>query len=132
MSWFLKEKEKYKYKVLEDIYYVSKRYSKTVKVEKGFKSDGATGARDIFGDVTVKIIGTKNTRLVSKAFLIHDKLCDTGKFYDGTLCPNWKASQILSDILLAEGHKYRAKYWFWSTYLFGGGLARKNGMINLK
>ena len=121
-----------KYKVLKNIYYFSKRYGKTIFVEKGFTSDGATGALDIFGDVNVIIIKTKEPRLVSKSFLIHDKLCETGKFEDGTKCTNWQASQILSDILLAEGRKYRGKYWFWFTFLFGGGKARENGMINLK
>ena len=123
---------KYKYRILEEIKYFSERYNKEIGLKKGFKSDGATGAIDLFGSVKVGIIGTKKTRLVSKAFLIHDKLCDAGTFEDNTKCVNWQASQILSDILKEEGHKYRAKYWLWATFIFGGGKARKNGMWSKK
>lgn len=88
------------------------RYKKTVTVPEGYQSDGATGAIDIF----------------SEAWWVHDKLCDTGLFDDGTKCNNKQASQILSDILKKEGHWIRAQYWYTFTWLFGGGKARKNGM----
>ncbi len=95
-----------------EIVYHSKRYGKTVTVPVGFKSDGATGAIDIY----------------SEAWWVHDVLCETGLFDDGTKCNNKQASQILSDILKSEGHWFRAQYWYTFTWLFGGGEARRNGM----
>ena len=92
--------------------YYSWRYLKRISVPKGYKSDGATGAIDI----------------ESEGWWVHDKLCDTGKFDDGTPCTNWQASMILKDILKAEGRWFRARSWFIMTYLFGGGKARDNGM----
>lgn len=108
--------EKKIYKLHYTIKYHSDRYNKDITVPEGYKSDGATGALDFW----------------SESWWVHDKLCDTGKFDDGTLCTNWQASQILSDILYKENHKLRATCWKWTTFLFGGGKARKNGMINLK
>lgn len=93
--------------------YYSRRYSKRISVPKGYKSDGATGAIDIDSD----------------GWWVHDKLCDTGKFDDGTPCTNWQASMILKDILKSEGRWFRARSWFVMTYLFGGGKARDNGMF---
>ena len=100
------------YKLQTEILYHSVRYKKMVIVEVGYESDGATGAIDI----------------PSKGWWVHDKLCDTGIFYDGTKCTNWQASMILSDILSQEGRWFRAKTWFITTWLFGGGRARDNGM----
>lgn len=95
-----------------EIVYYSKRYDKYVTVPVGYVSDGATGARDI----------------ESISWWVHDKLCDFGLFDDGTPCNNWQASTILSDILKSEGRWFRARSWFIMTWLFGGGLARDNGM----
>jgi hypothetical protein len=95
-----------------EICYFSHRYQKTVTVPVGYESDGATGAIDIY----------------THSWWVHDKLCDTGVFDDGTLCNNWQASQVLSDILQKEGRWIRAQYWFTFTWLFGGGKARDNGM----
>ena len=77
------------------------------------RSDGATGALDIN----------------SFSWLVHDKICYEGKFSDGSPCNNWQASQVLSDILKDEGKWFRSKTWFVATWLFGGGNARKNGMM---
>ena len=96
----------------ESFTYYSSRYGKYIYLEKGFKSDGATGAFDIH----------------SIAYLVHDKLCDTGVFEDGTICSNWKASMILSDILRRDGFYIRKYTWFIATWFFGGGKARLNGM----
>lgn len=103
---------KKKYTLPYQINYFSTRYNRAVTVPVGYRSDGATFAIDIW----------------SEGFWVHDKLCDTGKWDDGTLCNNWQASQVLSDILKKEGRWLRSKYWFWATWLFGGGEARKNGM----
>ena len=100
------------YTLKHTIEYHSTRYNKDVTVPMGYVSDGATGAIDIY----------------SEAWWVHDKLCDTGLFDDGTKCNNKQASQILSDILRSEGRWIRAQYWYTFTWLFGGGKARENGM----
>ncbi len=100
------------YMLTAPLSYFSRRYGKTIKCTIGFKSDGATGAKDI----------------TSISWWIHDKLCDTGRFADGTRCNNWQASRILRDILKSEGRWARAIYWTVMTWSFGGGEARENGM----
>jgi len=108
---------KIKYKNPKRIEYFSRRYGKTVIVPKGYESDGASGpAIDI----------------PSTGWWIHDKLCDTGTFEDGTPCTNWQASMVLRDVLRAEGRGIRKVTWFWSTLFFGGGKARENGIFRLK
>jgi hypothetical protein len=97
------------YKRKKTLVYHSERYDKTVTVPEGYLSDGATGAIDIYSD----------------GWWVHDKLCDTGIFDDGTPCTNKQASTILSDILRSEGRWCRAIYWWPMTYLFGGGKCRK-------
>jgi len=99
------------YQLNTPITYYSPRYKKTITVKPKIY-DGATGAIDIN----------------SASWWVHDQLCNTGKFDDGTKCSNWQASQVLQDILKDEGRWARASYWFWSTWFFGGGEARKNGM----
>ena len=96
----------------EEFTYYSKRYDKSVTVVQGYKSDGATGAFDIN----------------SKAWWVHDVLCEYGVWDDGTPCNNWQASSVLSDILKSEGRWFRSRSWFIATWLFGGGKARDNGM----
>lgn len=96
--------------------YVSPRYGRSLTVPKGYKSDGATGALDIW----------------SRAWWVHDMACETGQWDDGHPMSNWDASTVLSDILLEEGRWARAVYWWWFTYLFGGGKARQNGMFQAK
>jgi hypothetical protein len=100
----------------ETLRYYSKRYRKRVIVEKGYPSDGATGAIDI----------------LSNSWWVHDKLCDTGLWSDGTRVTNWQASWVLSDVLWAERQFLRAIYWFFPTFLLGGGKCRENGMFKLK
>jgi hypothetical protein len=98
-------KEAFRYRV--------RRYVKTVTVPLGYPSDGATGARDIS----------------SMAWWVHDVLCDTGKWDDGTPCTNIQASMVLYDILESEGRWFRKYTWSVATFLLGGGEARKNGMF---
>lgn len=104
------------YKALGSIAYYSRRYKKTVIVNIGDRSDGATGAIDI----------------PSLGWWIHDELCKTGKFADGTKCTNWQASMVLSDILWSEGRYIRSQRWKYATFLFGGDQARRNGLFKLK
>lgn len=93
-----------------EIEYYSKRYDEYVIVEKGYKSDGATGAIDLW----------------SRSWWVHDKLCDTGVWASGRPCTNLQASTVLYDILKSENRNIRALYWFLATYIFGGGKCRKN------
>ena len=118
------------YKLNEPFTYHSARYGKDVTCGDRPKalSDGATNACDI----------------TSRGWWVHDELCDTGIFDDGTLCSNWQASQILQDIMVEESptkgwERYRpssrywqSKRWFWATWLLGGGEARKNGMLKVE
>lgn len=103
---------KKKYKLPYTIEYKSPRYGKTVIVPKGFKSDGATGAWDIW----------------SESWWVHDKICDTGTWEDGTPITNWQASSVLADILRAEGEWWRAFYWKYFTFFLGCSKAKANGM----
>jgi len=100
------------YVLLESFVYYSPRYHKFISAEKGYPSDGATGAFDVR----------------SLSWWVHDVLCERGTFDDGSPCNNWMASSILSDILADEGRWARARYWFVATWVLGGGEARKNGM----
>ena len=109
------------YEVLETYVYYSKRYNRTITVQKGFWCDGATGALDMDTD----------------AWIIHDWICDSkngsdGKWDDGTLIDNWTASTILGDVLWLDGYKVRAVIWWWATWLFGCKACRKNGLRRVK
>ena len=101
------------YRVMRDVEYYSHRYKKHIKVSEGDRSDGATFAKD----------------LNSFGWLIHDELCSKGVFKNGDKCSNLQASHVLTDIMKREGYWFRTRTWFWATWLFGGGKARKNGMI---
>lgn len=100
------------YRVHTEYRYYSLRYSKWIICPVGMRSDGATGALDID----------------SFAWLVHDMLCDTGEFADGSKCNNWQASSVCSDVLKRDGFWFRARTWKCATWVGGGGKARKNGM----
>ena len=101
------------YRVIKDKTYYSKRYNKEVCIKVTDKPyDGATGAFDID----------------SFGWLFHDVLCRDGKFEDGTICTNWMASSVLSDVLKSEGRWFRSRSWFIATWFGGGGKARDNGL----
>lgn len=102
------------YRVIKNKTYFSKRYSKSIEIKTTDKPyDGATGAMDID----------------SFGWLFHDVLCRDGCFSDSSKCTNLQASTVLSDILKSEKRWFRARTWFLATWLFGGGKARKSGMI---
>ncbi len=107
-----KEKKQVYYIVHTEYRYFSVRYNAWVYCHVGMISDGATKAMDID----------------SFAWLVHDKLCNTGVFVCGKICDNWKASNVCSDVLKRDGFRFRSFTWFAATWLFGGGKARKNGM----
>ncbi len=104
------------YKLLEPINYYSKRYKKYVTCAAGMRSDGATGAFDI----------------ISNAWWVHDKVCNTGVFADGSKCSTFQASMMLSDILKSEGRWFRARSWFLPTLIFGGGKTRRKPKVKRK
>lgn len=104
-----------KYRLDKAITYYSKRLKKHITVPAGYISDGATGAMDIS----------------SRAWWVHDILCDRGETDDGTKISNWQCSCVLHDILKEEGRYWQAKRWGAATWLFGGGEARKNGMFSV-
>jgi len=92
------------YRLNNEIVYRSPRYRKTITVEPGFVSDGASGpAEDI----------------VSRAWWVHDKLCTNWEFDDGSPCSNLQASFVLHDILKSEGRWLRCMGWFLATWLYG-------------
>ena len=102
------------YRVIKDKSYYSERYDKFIKIKTTDKPyDGATGAMDID----------------SFSWVFHDVLCRDGCFSDGSKCTNWQASKVCSDILKSEGRWFRSRSWFLATLVFGGGKARKNGII---
>ena len=102
-----------KYRCPIEIKYYSPRYDKYATVPLNYPSDGATGGIDIW----------------SKSWWVHDLLCGRGTWDDGVKITNWEASQVLRDILISENRKIRAFWWFWATWVFGGGNARGNGMF---
>ena len=96
------------YEALDNYTYYSPRYNKSITVEKGFFSDGATDAPDIDTD----------------AWWYHDVLCRYGRWDDNSLVTNWQASTVLYDVLKRDGYTVRAPLWRTATYLLGGGACR--------
>ena len=93
----------YKYRLGAPLRYYSKRYDKFVYIEEGFLSDGASGpANDI----------------ASVGWWVHDKLCVTHKWADGTYCSAWQASMVLFDILWDENRYVRAILWSPFTFIW--------------
>lgn len=93
------------YELLEQVVWRSQRYNRTVTVEPGFRSDGASGpARDI----------------LSRAWIVHDKVCTTFRWDDGSPISVWQTSVILNDALAEEGHTFIGPCWGVATY-FGIG-----------
>lgn len=115
------------YELREYIGYFSKRYGKCVVVDIGYLSDGATSAPDLKGKI--KCLRKGKPFLASMFWWVHDKLCDTGEWEDGTKCTNWQIAMVAKDILKEEGHWVRDFWWFLAMFAFGGGEARKNGMF---
>lgn len=101
------------YEVTEKHVYYSPRYNRKLTIDEGFYSDGATWAIDI---------------QKTDAWIIHDHICRYARWDDGTRIDNLTASTVLRDLLWRDGYYFRAWYWFWATYLIGGGAARDNGM----
>jgi hypothetical protein len=100
----------------DSVEYFSKRYIKVVSVQAPYRSDGATSAPDIDSD----------------AWWFHDVLCDRGTWDDGTPLTNWQCSSVLYDVMRAEKYNwFRCNRWRHTTFLFGGGKARDNGLLTI-
>ena len=128
------------YELLEQHTYFSPRYNRSITCPKGMLSDGATGFIDLGTDNIMarvwnwfrKHIHHLSNTACPEWFFVHDQICVTGKFDDGTLIDNWTASTVAGDILWADGWRlWSVPIWF-ATFLFGGGEARKNGMFHVK
>ena len=113
------------YILCKDIKYYSPRYKKHVYVPWGRESDGATGAKDLKGDI--RCLKDGEPFMASESWWVHDELCLIGMWADGTKVSNWQASMVLRDILKAEGHSFRARTWTWATFIFGGWKLKFNG-----
>jgi hypothetical protein len=81
--------------------YYSKRYKKAITCPTGMVSDGSTGGVDV----------------ASLSWWVHDRLCDTFRWDDGSPCPYWRGSAVLHDILWAEGRRVRSCTWWLGTLL---------------
>lgn len=109
--------------------FYSHRYKQYLLIPDGYPSNGADIVEDICG----------------KCFFIHDFICNEGRWLNGDLISNWQASFVYYDLLkehfsLLQGqglfpriYNGALPYWRWiGTFLFGGGKARKNGMLWVK
>lgn len=99
------------FELLEPYHYESPRYKKSVYIPKGRRSDGATGAMNIY----------------SAAWWVHDELCATAMWQDQSPCNALQAATVLRDILIHEGRWFRALYWAGATYWFGCKKPREHG-----
>lgn len=129
---------KYKYERLTELVYYSPMFNRTITVPAGRKSDGATGARDLgvtetgwrkWWDVVVRYILKSYGSVETEAWWIHDELCLNGCWDDGHKISNFVCSTVLAVVLHGDGYTKEAIYWWFATFLFGGGQARKNGLL---
>lgn len=85
--------------------YYSPRYRKSITCPAVMWSDGASGpAVDV----------------ASLAWWVHDRVCETGTWDDGTACTPWQRSTVLADILRSEGRWFRARTWWAATLVWDG------------
>lgn len=108
--------EGYRWELLEDLTYFSKRYGKWVICRSGMLSDGATKAVDVLNSIS---------------WFIHDKLCNDECWEDGSPCSNRQASFVIYDILKEEGRWFRARTWFIAT-LLGNPILQKVAQMKEK
>lgn len=112
-----------------------------VLIPKDRESDGATWARDLgaeergwrklWSTVVSYFMDTPKDK-ITDAWFCHDEICLNGYVaINGTkvLVSNFSCSLCLSLLLWRDGYKMESFTWFFATFLFGGGKARKNGMF---
>lgn len=99
---------KIKYEVRNGMYicteqatYTSERFSKSITIHGGFKSDGATCAKDI----------------KSSAWWFHDALSEWKCWDDNSPCSIYESSLVIHDILKSEGRWFRCRSWFIGTLI---------------
>ncbi|MFT5728759.1 MAG: hypothetical protein ACI8PB_002915 [Desulforhopalus sp.] len=130
-----------KYQRLTELVYYSSMFNRYITIPAGRKSDGATGARDLgvkesgwrgvwakFVQNILKSYGNVET----EAWWVHDELCLTGAWDDGTKISNFICSTVVAVELQKDGYTKEAIYWWFATFLFGGGKARNNGLLWIK
>lgn len=130
-----------RYERLRELLYYSSMFKGFILIPVGRKSDGATGARDLgvvetgwrglwakFVQYVLKSYGSAET----DAWWIHDELCLKGKWRDGRKISNFICSTVLAVQLRKDGYPKEAIYWWFATFLLGGGKARKNGLLWVK
>lgn len=88
------------YELVAPIRYWSPRYRKWITLPAGMVSDGASGPAE---------------DLASLGWWVHDRLCETLAWDDGTACTAWQRSAVLHDILWSEGRRVRACTWWLAT-----------------
>ena len=130
--------------ILDIIYpYYSRTFNRTKTLEKGMKSDGATGVRDLgavekgwrkYWSMLVKWairkylgpwITNRVKNKVTAGWFVHDAFCEHPYWDDGTPVSNFVASTILSCILYTDGYVIESVLWWWGTFLFGGQKIKK-------
>jgi len=94
----------HRYRLNEDLVYLSRRYNRCITVPAGYMSDGATCAMDI----------------TTRGWWVHDIMCDRGTWDDGTPVTRWQASSVLYDCLREDGYWIRAPFWRLATWVWGG------------
>lgn len=125
------------YRSYKEIIYIDYRTGKKLTTPIGYWSDGATGGLDVCND----------------SFFAHDWGCGNwagkgpkpigGIWDDGSKMTNYQLSNLHSDMIRQCSKKqkivsrkiilYLMAIWRWPiTFMFGGGAARKNGMLKLK
>jgi len=76
---------------------------KAFTTPKGYPSDGASGAIDIY----------------SYSWFAHDRACDVGAWDDGSPMTPKEASEMIAWYLKKEGRSFRSWYWKHATHKLG-------------
>jgi len=130
-----------KYELLEKYSYYSNTFNRTITIPVGRLSDGATGARDLgavekgwrkYWSKLIRLLLHSKSKKRTAAWFVHDELCLTGCWDDGTKISNFVCSTVLSIILYYDGYTKEAITWWFATFFGGGGKARENGMLWVK
>lgn len=130
-----------RYQRLTELVYYSDMFNRSITIPAGRKSDGATGARDLGVKETgwrglwargVQYVLKSYGSVETEAWWVHDELCNTGCWDDKTRISNFICSTVLAVILYKDGYRKESIYWWFATFLLGGGKARKNGLLWIK
>ena len=104
------------YTLLENVFWRDPKTGKYIVARKGESYDGATGAIDILGDVKAERAGQVVN--VSKSWVLHDVVCRTGRWSDGSKISEYDKARILGVALRQEGRWIRGIFWPIATFLY--------------